>query len=196
MGDDGNNLMERFVRGDEEAFRLLVGECAPVLRARARRRMPKKVLRRVSLADIVQEAQIVAFQRCAQFRPGGPASFRNWMLGIVDRKAMEAIERHMEVQKRAVAREVTRGQRPDTAHHVGRQPSPSEHAIAAETAERVQRALATLPPHYQRVLRLAREDGLSLGEVAERTGRSREAVKKVYGRALCKFKEAFEEEQP
>ena len=42
------------------------------------------------------------------------------------------------------------------------------------------------------VLRLARNEGLSLREVAGQMGRSREAVKKLYGRALERFVEHFE----
>ena len=52
--------------------------------------------------------------------------------------------------------------------------------------------MASLPPDYREVLRLAREEDLSLREVAERMGRSREAIKKLYGRALLRFKEAFD----
>jgi len=189
---DDLTLMERFRLGDEDAFRVLFGRCAGVLRARAGRRIPKDVLRRVSLADLLQEARIVAFQRREHFRPNGPASFQNWLLGIVDKKAQEAVERHKRVQKRSVAREVTRGQRPDTAQFLARQPSPSEYAIAAETAARARRALQSLPQHYQTVLRLAREERLPLREVAERMGSSRETIKKLYGRALCRFRKVFD----
>ncbi len=191
LGDD-LKLMERFRHGDEDAFRVLFRRCAGVLRARVCRRIPKDVLRRVSLADVLQEARIVAFQRREHFRPNGPESFRNWLLGIVDKQAQEAVERHKGVQKRSVAREVTRGQRPDTAQFLARQPSPSEHAIAAETADRARRALETLPEHYQTVLRLAREERLPLREVAERMRGSRETIKKLYGRAACRFREAFD----
>ena len=42
------------------------------------------------------------------------------------------------------------------------------------------------------IRRLAREEHLNLDEAAERMGRSREAVKKLYGRALCRFREIFD----
>ena len=37
------------------------------------------------------------------------------------------------------------------------------------------------------MLRLTQFDGLTLREAAERMGRSREAVKKLYGRAMIRF---------
>jgi DNA-directed RNA polymerase specialized sigma24 family protein len=42
------------------------------------------------------------------------------------------------------------------------------------------------------VLRLAREEQLSLREVAERCGRSRESVKKIYARAVAQFAREFD----
>ena len=36
-------------------------------------------------------------------------------------------------------------------------------------------------------------DGLTLRETGERMGRSREAMKKLYGRAICRLKATFEE---
>ena len=45
--------------------------------------------------------------------------------------------------------------------------------------------MAALSEDHREVLRLALEEGLSLRECAERMGRSREAMKKLYGRAVC-----------
>ena len=47
--------------------------------------------------------------------------------------------------------------------------------------------MAALPADYREILRLCREEGLTLREAAERMGRSREAAKKLYGRALVRF---------
>ena len=65
-------------------------------------------------------------------------------------------------------------------------------AVASELAGIAQAALETLPPHYREVLRMAREEQLPMREIAERTSRSREAVKKLYGRALSQFTQEFE----
>jgi RNA polymerase sigma factor (sigma-70 family) len=66
----------------------------------------------------------------------------------------------------------------------GRSPSPSQVAIGRETREAAQRALATLPPTYQEVIRLVQGEGLTLAQAGERMGRSRDAVKGLYSRAL------------
>jgi RNA polymerase sigma factor (sigma-70 family) len=57
------------------------------------------------------------------------------------------------------------------------------------------RALGALPPDYREILRLVREEGLTLREAAQRMNRSREAAKKLYGRALFRLTEVFEKLQ-
>ncbi len=102
------------------------------------------------------------------------------------------VQRYAGTKKRAVQREVSRGHRPDTANIVGRGPSPSRAAIGAELKELARQAMELLPPDYRTVLHLALEERLRLREVAERMNRSRDAVKKLYGRALGRFKEMFD----
>jgi RNA polymerase sigma factor (sigma-70 family) len=144
------------------------------------------------VSDVLQETRIVAFSRREAFEIRGENAFRNWLLGIVEMKMREALQSHVGAAKRAVHHEVTRGQRLDTAHFRGRDPSPSEVSIAVETEEVARRAMQKLPDDYREVLRLMREEGLTLQETAERMGRSPEAVRKLCGRAICKFKEIFD----
>ena len=48
-----------------------------------------------------------------------------------------------------------------------------------------------LPPDYRTILRLVKEEGLTMRAAGERMGRSREAAKKLYGRALLRLTEVF-----
>ncbi len=105
------------------------------------------------------------------------------------KKVRETLRQHAGTAKRATDREVSRGMRPDTVQFTAKGPSPSEAAIASELAGRIRAAMQALPEDYRSVLQLTREEGLTLREAAERMGRSREAVKKLYGRALCKLTE-------
>ena len=184
-------LNRRFREGDEDAFRLLCQRSALAFEARARRWISAGLQRRVSIADVVQEASILAFAKREDFEDRGDGAFRRWMLGIIDLKARETIERHCTVAKRAVGREVPRGQRDGTGRFAGNGATPSQVAVAAESAEAARVALSSLPEHYQQVLVLTRQHGLTLPEAAEHLGRSHEATKKIYGRALCKFRAAF-----
>ena len=64
-------------------------------------------------------------------------------------------------------------------------PSPSEPAGAAEEARAVNDALSLLPEDHRKILELVFHEHLTLREAGERMGRSREAAKKLYGRALA-----------
>lgn len=188
-------LIRRAGQGDEDAFHQLFERHAPALRRRIQRLLPSNVGRKVSASDILQEARIVAFRRCGQFVVREDGSVRQWLDRIASLKLKEAVKRYVKAAKRDVRREVTRGDRPDTDYLEGRRPSPSQAAIANETRSHVRLALEALPDDYRTVLRLAREERLRLREVAERMGRSREAVKKLYARALSRFAEILEQTQ-
>lgn len=180
-------LLRRVQEGDEEAFRTLFGRHLAALRARVLRLLPPRVRRRVSVADVLQEAQFAAFRNVDGFEPRGHGAVRGWLLRIAENHALTALRRQDGAARRSARREVTRGGRPDTAAFEGRGPSPSEAAEAEELRAGVQAALEALPEDYATVLRLVRLEGRTLAEAADRMGRSREAVKKLYGRALVRF---------
>lgn len=185
-------LAERFTHGDEAGFREGFERYERVLRARASRALPAHLVRKVSVADVLQEVQIVAHRRRAGFTWRGPGSLGAWLLAIADLKVREIVRFHAGTAKRDVGREVDglsgRG-------FVSRGPTPSQQAIARETQEQMRRARKQLSPAQQEVLSLVQEHGLTLGEVAGRIGRSRDAVKKIYGRGIVRFKQAFDEQR-
>jgi RNA polymerase sigma-70 factor (ECF subfamily) len=189
--DSDEALIERMRAGDDEAFRALFERYAGVLSTRVRRIVPQRLDRKVSIADVVQEACIVAHGQMREFRSGDATALRTWLFNIVELKAREALRRHDGTAMRAAGREVSRDDRLETSDYAAAGPSPSEDAIASELADAARRAMESLPEDYRRVLHLARAEGLSLGEAAERMGRSREATKKLYARALAAFTKAL-----
>jgi DNA-directed RNA polymerase specialized sigma24 family protein len=60
-------------------------------------------------------------------------------------------------------------------------------AIAGELDTAVQRAFAALPEDYREVLRLTRQNHMSIAGAATCLGRTREATKKLYARALARL---------
>lgn len=187
-----SHLIARVRAGDEDAYRTLFDRCAEPVGRRIARLLPRAVRRKHSVADVLQEARVTAYERFRDFEDRGEGSFRRWVERIAELKAKAAVHRHAGTAKRAVGREVTRGQRPDTAAVAAHGPSPSEAAIGAELRARVLEALAELPAAQREVLRLAIEEQLTPKEIAERTGRSHDAVKKTYGRGLSRFTEILE----
>lgn len=188
-------LVRRARDGDEEAFRKLFDRHADRVRGRIRGRLSPAVQRKVSLADVLQDAYLVAFQRIAEFEDRGDGSFGAWLAQIAENRARKVVERFAGTAKRHVGREVSRGGRPDTHHFQGRGPSPSQLAMAGELREAAARALRKLPEDYREVLRLVQEEDLSFEDAAERMDRSKDAVRMLYGRALDRFAELLEAER-
>lgn len=179
-----SDLLTRYRDGDRDAFRELVEKHEHILRTRLAGRLPAHLRRRVSVADVVQETCLVAYDRRAAFEDRGAGSFRNWMLGIAENRMRDEIKRHAGAAKRSADREVTRSARPETAYLQAARGTPSAVASSAEQVALVQAAMVQLSEDHREVLRLALEEGLSLRECAEHMGRSREAMKKLYGRAV------------
>ena len=191
MTSDGHltaeELLQRFREGDGEALCALVERHEEVLRHRIRRLLPKYLRRRVSIDDILQESRVVALERCHDFEDRGSDAFRNWILGIAEMKARRAVQHHVKVRKRAAGKEVTRARRPETRDFAAQVLTPSQAAMNVELAQRTREALASLPDDYLEVIRLARDEQLPLNEVARRIGRSHDATRKLYGRALVRL---------
>ncbi len=198
MGSDDEpsdeDLIVRMRAGDTGAFRILFDRHVGAMSSRARRMIPAHARRRVSVDDVVQEARITAFRRAPEFRSARGESLRVWLLRIVELKAREAVRNQADAAKRAAGREVSHDARAPTASFAAAGPSPSEAAIANEMRDAAHRAMAALPADYAEVMRLTRVDGLSLAEAGASMGRSREAAKKLYARALARFTVLFDRE--
>ena len=180
-------LVQRFQAGDRDALETLFQRHLATLRARIERWLSAPIRRKVSVSDVLQEARLVALRRLLDFQPRSDDAVRAWLARIAELKAREVVKRYAVAGKRASGREVTRDARPATAQFLARDPSPSQAAITAEDLALARRALEALPADHRDVLRLVREEGLTLREAGERMGRSREAAKKLYGRAAARF---------
>jgi RNA polymerase sigma-70 factor (ECF subfamily) len=190
---DEASLAARAARGDAAAFKALLARVEPAVRARVERRLPAALRRKVSVDDVLQEARLVAFRRLSEFEDRGPGSFAAWLVRIAELKLREAVRRWLGTAKRG--REVSRGARPATDAFAARGPSPSEVAVASELKARATKAMDALSDDHRRVLELVQVEGLPLAEAAARMGRSADAARKLYGRALARFAEALDVEE-
>jgi RNA polymerase sigma-70 factor (ECF subfamily) len=195
MDGDGSDRPDRLFaaarEGDGDALLRLVQRHEGVLRRRIEHVLPQALRRRLSVSDVLQETRLVALERRDRFDWRSDGALRAWLLAIAENKARRAVQRHVRVGKRSLLHEVTRARRPDTGLVAGAEPTPSEAAVGNETAEIARRAMQELKPEYREVLRLCREEDLTLVQAAERLGRSHAATKKLYGRALARFSAVF-----
>ena len=184
-------LLERVRRGDAEALADLLARHEGAMQARARRMVSRKLRGRYSVSDVLQEARVAAFEGLRDFVPGPEGTVRGWLLQVVTLKAIDLARQHG-AAKRSAGREVARSERPETGMFPDSGPTPSQVAVAGEFQDAALRAMAGLPEDYRAILRLTRQQGLSLRDAAECLGKTHEATKKLYGRALARFGEIFE----
>jgi RNA polymerase sigma-70 factor (ECF subfamily) len=182
-----DELIEGFRGGDESALRDLFDRYEGMVRGRVDRRIPADLKRKFAVEDILQETYLTVFRRIGDFESRGDGAFGGWVATIALYKLREEIRRFRETRRRGESREVTKGARPDTLYFQGGGPSPSEFAMGRELELRLEAAMARLAPDYREALTLVQAKRLTLREAAERMGRSREAMKKLYARAVAKL---------
>jgi len=174
--------------GDEDAFAVLFERHAPTLRAKVRRKLPTSLRRKVSESDVIQAAYLGVHKNLKEFDDRGDGSFERWLNGIVDNKIRDVLRGYFGTQKRG-AQEVSRMARAETGQFAGRQASPSAYAMAGELEASIRKAMAQLNTDHRIVLRLVQEEGLTLAEAGKHMGRSSEATRKLYARAISRLSE-------
>lgn len=185
MDVEENTLIERAQDGDEAAIAALCRRYEDAIRRRIYRRLPQRLRRRISVSDVVQETLITAIQR---LREGGwthDGSFRAWIGKIADNKALQVTRFHLGTAKRAMGAEVSQPDRPDTAAFGGGGESPSDLAMRAESHQQIDSGLSELTEDHRLVINLVHRHGCTLVEAGERMGRSADAARKLYARAIA-----------
>jgi len=184
---DDDALIARIRDGDEAALRPLFDRYEGLLRSRLARRIPPDLTRKFAVEDILQETYLTAFIRIGDFESRGDGAFGAWLTKIALNKLREEIRRFRATRRRGERQEVTKGARPDTVYFQGQDPSPSQFAMGRELELRLEAAMATLSEDYRRALELVQAKRRTLREAAEEMGRSHEAMKKLYARAVAKL---------
>ncbi|MBL8751379.1 MAG: sigma-70 family RNA polymerase sigma factor [Planctomycetes bacterium] len=187
-------LVDHAAAGDPQALDQLFAGC----QARLRRLLALKggsALRSTELDDLVQEAYLEATRQFADYTYQGPDSFFRW-LATVALNRLSNLQRMVSAQKRD--RRLERPLQgdgstivPGAVHPEDAGPGPRTLVVGVEAEARLDRALATLSADDREVITLARMQGLSLQEIADRLGRTRNAVALLLSRALRKLKTAM-----
>jgi RNA polymerase sigma-70 factor (ECF subfamily) len=176
--DDDRATVARVLAGDRDAFRVLVDrESAAVVRACHR------VLGDLHEAeDAAQEAFVIAYRSLSTWRQEG--AFGGWLRRIAVRIAIRRSQRRRSVAWLDPAN-------PGASDLAGG-PDPAVVTLRAERAAAVREALAALDEPYREVVALRFFGDLSLGEIAEQTGRPLGTIKTHLHRGLIRLRGQLE----
>jgi RNA polymerase sigma-70 factor, ECF subfamily len=131
---------------------------------------------RIAAEDVCQEVWLLAIERFDGF-DARRGVFRNWLLGIARHRALH---HHRHVMNDADATETVGS--PEAL-------PPLDMLELGERADVVRAALLCLESDHRRVLMDKYAEGLSVAEIADRTGRSIKAVESLLSRARARLRE-------
>lgn len=190
-GDQDLEELLRLARlGEEEALGQLLQGFRPYLLRIANSEVPGGLQAKVGPSDVVQEALVEALKCFARFQGLTLAELQGWLRTILKRQVCQ-VTRHYEVtEKRQADREVPlTGLDSQETALAADQSSPSFRAGRQEEAVLVHAVLQQLPDHYRQILIWREWEELPFAEIAQRLGKSVDAARMVWWRALERFNE-------
>jgi RNA polymerase sigma-70 factor (ECF subfamily) len=144
-------LVSDCLRGNEDAFRLLVDRYRPRLHALASGMLQD----RDQAADAVQDAFLKAYNALSEYRGNGV--FWPWVRRILVNHCLSLLrQRHSYLSLEDLDQDVASHER-----------SPEDQAVAENEADAIRRAMNRLPAHYRSALVLRVVEQLSYREIAQ-----------------------------
>lgn len=183
--------------GDVASLGVLLQRYRNYLQLLVSAQLRTSVGRRVGESDVVQEAMLAAHRDFADFRGETAGEFAGWLRTILARTLLREIDRHVKAEKRNVRREVSL----DTLNKnlssscvqvaslvAAKQDSPSEIVSNEEQTAKIADLIALLPKDYQTVVMLRNFGGMRFEDVATEMGRSSQAVRLLWLRAIKRLR--------
>lgn len=187
--------------GDTVALGELLGAVRKYLVLIAARRLPADIGPDLAPSDIAQETAIDVHRAFGGFTGSTAPELLAWVRTILLHNVTDAV-RKSRAYDRVVAGAARSSSPPDPgADGLRRGPSaplrPTEaSAIRRDEARLVDRVLATLPADAREVMRLRYWDGMTFPAIGKRLGRSENAVRKSWYRAIARLQEEIRRSRP
>jgi RNA polymerase sigma-70 factor (ECF subfamily) len=184
-----NQLLQQALQGDPGALGRLLEAQRKELHRQAQGQLEGRIAARIDASDVIQQTFLEAYRSFGQFAGQDPRELVAWLRSILDHKVALAIRDHTLLQKRNVGRERSmddsQGGLTPLKHEIdGGLSTPSQKAIRGEDAERLSRALTTLPEDQREAVRLRHLEGWPVADIAARLGRSPAATAGLIKRGM------------
>ena len=173
-----HGLVERVQKGDKEAFSGLFEKYRTRLAVIIHYRLGASLRRDADVDDVLQETLLRAYRDIHRFEYKAQGSFMSWLAQNRQKRAGEHVRFRSESNPA--------GPEPADSH------TPSRIFRENESLGRFVETLGGLPEDYRRVILLAKVEGLTTSEVAERLGKSNEATSLLLHRAIKRLQSLYE----
>lgn len=192
---DLDQLLSAAKAGDRAALIDLLEALGPQVRGRLLPKINGHVRTALDVDDLMQVTYIEAITRLDRFQDGGASGFLAWLTRLAENNLIDAV-RALEAAKR-----------PNPHKRVGINPrgdesvvglvevlgltsaTPSRAAAMGEGVRALQAALMTLPPDYERVIRMYDLECRPIEEIVRELGRSEGAIYMLRARAHDRLRE-------
>ena len=165
------DLIRQVQKGDMEAFNSLYTRHLPLVYNRVRYRIPT-----TDVEDVTQEVFITVVKSLKGFK--GNSSFKTWLRTLTNRRVADYYRqrKEQEVQLSEPLTDMNPGAFPGL--------STEDNTESMDNQLLIRDALTALPEHYQDILLLRFAEGLKFQDIARADGRSLEATKSLFRRAM------------
>ena len=179
--------------GSSEALGQALDLCRHHLLEVARQAIGPTLRAKGGASDLVQDTFLEAQRLFPRFEGGSGAQLRAWLRSLLLHKAAKLGRRYRGTRKRQLSREIPLSADGPIAAHpsqiAGPLPTPSVQVMADEQLRQLQAAIDHLPDDYRQVIALRYHEGLAFEEVGRRLGRSADAARMLWARAVDRLKQ-------
>lgn len=179
-GPSDETLIRLAQEGRLDAFNQLYERHLPTVYRRVRYVVPAQ-----DIEDVTQEVFITVMRSLKSFK--GNAQFTTWLRTLTNRRIVDYYRSRKPAERQQTMQlsESAFGLLPDT--------SPAANPAHADDRIELRRALSALPEQYQEVILLRFAEELQFNEIAAVQGRSLEATKSLFRRAIAELRKELGE---
>jgi len=185
-------LLEKARTGDEEALSRAFEQYRRRLGVLIHFKLSPRPREFSDVEDIVQETYLRAFRGIDGFTYQSPGSFLRWLSSIADHVILDRARYQSAGRRTGQEVPLRSASNPDGPEPADTR-TPSRLFAQQEAVERILVRLGSLPEDYRQAILMAKIEGLSTAEMAERLGKTREAVSLLVYRAVKRFRVVCEE---
>lgn len=163
-----------------------------------RLRMGQELRSKLESMDLAQEAMLSALGNIENFTYTSEGDFLRWLSTIAENRLRDNLDR-LHADKRDIRKEIRLSKhRRNTASEGVGFPAPIDAITPSvilsrkEDLEKLEKAIDKLKPEYKEVILLSKIEGLSYIEIADKLGKTSEAVRKLISRAMAALTTVFE----
>jgi RNA polymerase sigma factor (sigma-70 family) len=182
------DLLERAKQGSDAALNLLYEQCAGRLLAYIRLRLGRELRAKLESRDILQATLLKSLTHLHELKGKETVSLMAWLAKIAEHEIRDRADYHQR-HRRDAAREI--GIDEDSPLAVEARSALSQ-VILDERARLLEEAMETLTSAHREIILLRKFEELTFPEIAGRFGKSEDACRMLFARAMTALTMALE----